>query len=624
MKQLYLFIFMMLCQRVTGAQLPVIEIGREFSNSNLKGYAVYFKDTTNALTLGQVLREVENGRGTIPTYTVPNLGFENATHWIFIRVKNVALSPIDLVAELDFPYTFLDDFSFLVIRDHVVLKSVSHLSWHSSKTSLELPHRNPAFPLLVQPGDQYTIGMRIWKKDGVLITPLKLQSKRHFLIATQSQQIINGLISGMQALAILVGVCFFILSRQLHYLYYAAYVFGITGFVLADQGQLNIYFLNVYNVLAGPNSWAFFTLIAVASHTFFTIQFLQIQKNKYPFLIYTSWLLNGASLLFSLFLAFGLQLSDFTYQVAVVMVLVYVLLVFIYLIIGLRSKLNEAYLYLAAVSTFFFTVIMICLGKLDIIPEYQFVINLLHYSPLIEVCILCVGLVYGFHSTQKNTINHLMEIAALRSNVTLAVIQTQESERLRISQDLHDDVGNTLAAAKGLIGTMRSRIAEPSAAASFEKAFGLIEKAGEDLRAITHNLMPIDFTRYRLTEVLRQTTMQAGIASDIHFEYIEQGKARRFSADKELIIYRIFTELIANVLKHSRARNAYVQMLFQEYGLVLIVEDDGIGNSQEKEGGTDDGVGLKNVASRAKYIRAKLSVDMHNKGTCVILEMPYD
>lgn len=609
---------------VFGTTVPTLKVGSDFKDFHLKDYAVYLKDSTKSLTLLQAVDEFSKGKGALSLYAVPNLGFEDANHWILVNLKNVTDAPKDLVFELDFPYTYLDDLSFFLLQKGIVKKTAENLSWHSSKSALELPNRNPAFPMALLPGETCTLVLKIWKKDGVLITPLKIQSKREFLVLAQYQQIMNGLVSGMQLLAILVGICFFVLSRQRLYLYYAVYVFGITGFVLADQGQLNIYFLGKYDMLAGPNSWAIFTLIAVASHTFFTIRFLDIRKEKYPFLIYTSWLLNAASLAFSFSLAIGFQLTDLTYQIALIIVLVYVLLVFVYLIIGLASRLAEAYLYLGAVSTFFFTVIMICLAKLDIIPEYQFVINLLHYSPLLEVCILCMGLVYRFHNAQTEKIMTLMEISTLRNNITRAVIQTQESERQRISQDLHDDVGNTLAAAKGIIGTIVSRVSEPSISRDFRNAYTLVDKAGVDLRSITHNLMPVDFEKYKLTEILKQTVAQLNEVATIRFQYLEQGIPKRFSPEKELMMYRIVGELTSNVLRHAQARNAIIQVLFQDHVLVISVEDDGVSNSVEKNNGEKAGIGLKNVSSRAMYIQAALSVDMHQNGTCVILEVPYE
>lgn len=242
MKKCFLIILFALSGSVFGAEIPILPIDSKFEDFNLKGYAIYIKDSTKSLSLTQIIDQFNRGHGVKPKYAVPNLGFDDTNHWIITKLKNSSGKPFELVFELDFPYTYLDDLSFFLLEGSNIQKTTKNLSWHSSKNSLELPNRNPAFPIILLPDKVYTIILKIWKKDGVLITPLRLQSKRHFLIQTESQQIITGLVSGMQLLAILVGICVFLLNRQLLYLYYAIYVFGITGFILADQGMLNSFF----------------------------------------------------------------------------------------------------------------------------------------------------------------------------------------------------------------------------------------------------------------------------------------------------------------------------------------------------------------------------------------------
>ncbi len=207
-----------------------------------------------------------------------------------------------------------------------------------------------------------------------------------------------------------------------------------------------------------------------------------------------------------------------------------------------------------------------------------------------------------------------------QQRLTRRVVNAQEDERRRIARDLHDDVGNALAAARSLLAHLS---AEGGSADRIETAQQLVEKAGQGLRTVTHDLMPVEFERYALGEVLRQLVEKAGASSAIRFEYLQAGALRKQAPDRELVVYRIASELITNVLKHSGAALAVVQLFYQPDLLVLSVEDNGIGDRAVKNVSGTGGIGLKNVTSRCQFLAARLSYHADESGTHVFIEIPY-
>jgi len=207
--------------------------------------------------------------------------------------------------------------------------------------------------------------------------------------------------------------------------------------------------------------------------------------------------------------------------------------------------------------------------------------------------------------------------------LTNRIIDAQELERLRMSQDIHDDVNNTLAAAKGYLQNFDSdTITDLTENAA--RSTALIQKATEDLRNITHNLRPVEFEKYNLSEVIQQRVRQWNEVPDIDFEFILAGKERKLNPQCELMIYRIITESVQNIRKHSRANSSIIQLIYQEQNLVVSLEDDGVGfQEQNKNENKKEGIGLKNLYSRAQFIKAVLEINSDENGVLVQLTVPY-
>jgi signal transduction histidine kinase len=204
------------------------------------------------------------------------------------------------------------------------------------------------------------------------------------------------------------------------------------------------------------------------------------------------------------------------------------------------------------------------------------------------------------------------------------VIMAQESERLRIAMDIHDDVNNTLAAAKGYLHTREHE--EPSV---WVERMGysrtLIQKATDDLRAITHDLMPIPFDQQPIVDVIKQKVDEWNAVEGPKFSFITAGEQIKLTAEAEQMIYRIISEMAQNIRKHSNAKTGIIQLIYQKTALVVSVEDDGVGfKSPLNLQAPSQGIGLKNIYSRAEYLQASVEVSSDSKGVLIQLIVPYD
>lgn len=617
-----LLLFDTLCiQAQSGKRPPVLSGDHLFTNSRLEGYLWCQIDSSGTLPAAAFLQAMRAGKqGEICPNEVPNFGDTDDPCWLGFQFQSGFSTPELLVIEFDF--IGIDSLTLWVYDGDSLVRPPLPGSWRTPLHDRDIPHRVPAFRVMAQPGHTYAFVLRMQKENGTLVAPLTLFTESEFAAYTTRDNLLHGLAAGCLSLAIVLGISFWLLTGQIQYGYYAWYVFGIAVFLVEEQGYLNFIALEHSELLAGPDAWILWSLVAIIGHTLFVIRFLQLHTLTTRGWAWAGWSVCMVCGILLVFLLVGYR-SDALHEAALVINAIYALLLFGYLVAAFRYRRTEALLYMVASTPFFLTVLWVCFSTFDLLPESWILYGLLNYSPVWEVSLLCVGLAFSFSRNQRQRLLALEETTRLRRQTVEAMDAAQEGERQRIAQDLHDDVGNTLAAAKGALNTISRRLIVQTELPEVAQAQALIEKAGSDLRTISHNLMPIEFEKYKLTDVVRQLVERANQTSAIQFGYVQAGHERVLAPERSLVLYRIINELVGNTLKHSDAQTAVVQLMYQPESLIVTVEDDGRGISSPQIPSALPGIGLKNVASRATYIGAKLDITTSLSGTFVILEVTY-
>ncbi|WP_375448065.1 histidine kinase [uncultured Fibrella sp.] len=215
-----------------------------------------------------------------------------------------------------------------------------------------------------------------------------------------------------------------------------------------------------------------------------------------------------------------------------------------------------------------------------------------------------------------------LRLASERREANARIIQTQETERQRIAADLHDDLGGTIATLRRRLADISQHTTDTNTQRAFADAEPLIQKSSDDLRRISHNLMPPEFVRIGLRHALEQLVRNQPL-QPTRFTFVVSGVEQRLPVDIELNAYRIVSELIQNINKHAHADRAAVQLLYQNDKLTITVDDDGLGSRTIANMNESAGIGLKNSSLRAEYIGATLWRDASEAGTLVVLDIPY-
>ncbi len=202
-----------------------------------------------------------------------------------------------------------------------------------------------------------------------------------------------------------------------------------------------------------------------------------------------------------------------------------------------------------------------------------------------------------------------------------AMLEGQENERIRISQDLHDGLGGLLTTVKAHFGAIRGKEPLEQSTSLYQKTNNLIDEACVEVRRISQNLMPRALMLSGLKgamEDLAGQIRQQGIDCQLDIIELEQEPPKTVS----IMLFRILQELINNILKHAEAKNILIQLIQDNKEVTLIVEDDGKGfdlaTARQKKS-----VGLTSIESRVKFLQGSLDIDsVLGEGTTVTAHIP--
>jgi two-component system, NarL family, sensor kinase len=197
---------------------------------------------------------------------------------------------------------------------------------------------------------------------------------------------------------------------------------------------------------------------------------------------------------------------------------------------------------------------------------------------------------------------------------TLAVMETEEKERRRIAGDLHDGVGQTLAAAALQLTKARQ------GQLPLDKVDELLHQACSEVRTLSHQVTPELLLHYGLVKAIEQAVDRLNEANDgtsfTLYTHVEEPLDHELA---QLTLYRCFQEISNNILRHARATGVTVQLTLERDEAELMVEDNGVGFDP---GSAAYGLGLKNMQSRLAPFEGVLEVDSTlGKGTTITVRL---
>jgi signal transduction histidine kinase len=425
-----------------------------------------------------------------------------------------------------------------------------------------------------------------------------------------------GFLSGVLILFALLNFYLFVSVKEPIHIWYSLYILFTLCFVIKHEG-LDMQFLGLDSA-TGYRATSMAAFAAIGSG--FLIHVVQLFLTNIPRRSFFGWALyidkwflwiSGIAYAIVFFVEPSNTIEVIVFEWSNKSAILGVIIVLASCIYSIVKGYRPAWILLVGQSAYLIGAMMraLFIGKFSqVIPPAPF-----HIGLLIEVLVISFALMYKYNVFKKEKELLSTQLKDQQVKFSEQILVTQENERKRIAGDLHDELGGNLAAMKMAI---QSFDLPPK---QNEMLKGLIDKTSVTAREITHNLMPPDFEKTSLREMLENYYKRLSSESNIRYQFFTSDPVYTFGKPDELMIYRILMELTTNINKHSMATEATIQVVYDTDNLELVVEDNGKGFDDRQS----DGIGLKNIRSRVDYLGGSMNIDSGQKGSTIIIRIPY-
>ena len=213
---------------------------------------------------------------------------------------------------------------------------------------------------------------------------------------------------------------------------------------------------------------------------------------------------------------------------------------------------------------------------------------------------------------------HKCKYVAKQENIRFrAVIEAQEKERKRIAQDLHDSLGQAISSIKVIASILNIESVEEEK--KLQKLLNLIDRTYEELRNISHNIMPNTLITLGLVPAIRELVDEINVYPNLKITFSDFGNFKGLNESKAIALYRIIQEALSNIIKHAQATDVVISLKKDKSKLLLSIKDDGVGlNTAEIN--KVSGIGWKNILSRAAIITGEVDLKSEpGKGTHLLI-----
>jgi signal transduction histidine kinase len=206
------------------------------------------------------------------------------------------------------------------------------------------------------------------------------------------------------------------------------------------------------------------------------------------------------------------------------------------------------------------------------------------------------------------------------------VLQLQDEERRKFSRELHDSLGQNLAAAKMIAFALLERHANEE---SVPGLLEILERSIQETRTISHLLHPPLLDELGIASAVSWYVDGFAQRSGLKISLKISDRIGRLSRPVELVLFRVLQESLTNVHRHAKSQRADVSLGVTDGCAVLQVRDYGIGMPLEvlhhfRSNGTQVGVGLTGMRERVREQGGQFEIYSDKTGTEVLVTIPLD
>ena len=273
------------------------------------------------------------------------------------------------------------------------------------------------------------------------------------------------------------------------------------------------------------------------------------------------------------------------------------------------------------------------------IPDLQHLVDMVEFASAALIIVALAELVRRNHASLYRAQVELEDRIQQRTaelnlanqslgELSARLMHLQDEERRRIARELHDSVGQTLAALSMNLSTVRAEIDKlKQTANTVADSAALVDDMSKDIRTISYLLHPPLLDEAGLSSALRWYIQGFAERSRIKVDLDMPPDFGRLSRELETAIFRVVQECLTNIHRHSGSPTAKVRIAQNDGRVRILVEDKGKGIPAEKRSqiassGTP-GVGVRGMRERLRQLGGDMEIDSEaGKGTKVTVHLP--
>ena len=255
-------------------------------------------------------------------------------------------------------------------------------------------------------------------------------------------------------------------------------------------------------------------------------------------------------------------------------------------------------------------------------PERDVVLFLKEEKNLLNYIAQRVGERSHRKSVEQRLVVYQEELRSLTTELALS----EERERRKIAQAIHDKIGQVLAIVNIKVEALHAAASNDVLAATLADVRKLLAGVIKDSRSLTYDLSPpilyeLGF-KAALEWFVERVEEQFGFVVDLDCRL----KELPLSMEWRIMLFLAVRELLVNVAKHAKAGTAWISVEKKNHGIAVTVRDDGVGMNvtRFKQGAMSrEGFGLFSIQERMKHMGGRFEISSKsNQGTCVMLFVP--
>ncbi|NCI52087.1 hypothetical protein GWC95_19335 [Sediminibacterium roseum] len=585
------------------------------------GFFLY-EDSSRQLSPGAALQLFRDGKFNATPAGDNNKGFTRSVFWL------AYMNPVDRPADsllLSIGHNHINRIHFYYADSLPVLQWITGDHYPFAQR----PILATGFYFPVQRKGLYLA--KIDKANESLQLSFRTYAKTAALAMETRDKTTMAVFTGMLLLLVIFGLYLFIIEKERLYLYYILFISTGWLWVLSNAGY-GFEYLWPDAPWFASKARPVFTLVPLIFSMLFLVHYIggvKLRKIRIAIRILISLIAGSVVLIF--FVTEKMHDTDvwlFLQYLIPLNPLFYIVISFGVLIVASWQGNRFAMFYLAA------NIVLLLSAVLQISFSFGSINRFGHFFSkyglavgyVAEAIIITAGLVYRFNRYRLDKEKLLVEMNRRQHENTRILMDVQEAERNHIANQLHDVAGSLLSAAKLNLSSLREKEWSNNRSTSLqlektEEAVGLVS---DMVRNLSHALSPVMLAQVGFKTALEKVVSIFNVSDQINIHLVVIGFEEYKPAFNNYYtaLYGIVYELLNNIVKHSRAKNALLQVMEYDDMFTILAEDDGIGltgNATEKK----PGLGMAGIESKINYFSGSIAFDkVTPSGLIITIEIP--